>query len=139
MLGMYFFGDLILFGGVIGFLNAIAASFLVGYMYMFEKAGISGWKAFIPVYNTYILYKIAWNVKYFWITIALVVVILLSGHYKIELPNILSYIVLVIIQIMAKYKLAKVFGKGILFTLGLIVMEPICFLILGLDGSEYSR
>ena len=34
---------------------------------IFTKAGEKGWKSIIPVYNTYITYKIAWKPVFFWI------------------------------------------------------------------------
>ena len=34
---------------------------------IFTKAGEAGWKSIIPVLNTYVLFKIAWNIKMFWI------------------------------------------------------------------------
>ena len=46
---------------------------------VFEKAGESGWKALIPVYSEYILYRIAWDVKLFWILIGAAVVSSFAG------------------------------------------------------------
>ena len=37
---------------------------------MFQKAGEPAWKAWIPVYNLYILFKCCWNAKMFWIWLA---------------------------------------------------------------------
>ena len=46
-----------------------------GYYKMFQKAGISGWKAFVPVYNSYLRYKMAWNTKFFWLDLVLSIII----------------------------------------------------------------
>ena len=43
----------------------------IGYSKMYRKAGVAGWKAFIPVYNTYNNYKISWNGKMFFLSAAL--------------------------------------------------------------------
>ena len=43
-----------------------------------------------------------------------------------------------VIQIITSVKLAKVFGKEIGFTLGLIFLGPIFQLILAFDSSEYQ-
>ena len=42
----------------------IAILTIIGLWKVFEKAGEAGWKAIIPVYNAYILFKIA--EKSFW-------------------------------------------------------------------------
>ena len=61
-------------GGVLGGLFAFALT--VGIIYyilyiiagwkLFEKAGEQGWKALIPIYNSYIYYKIVGMKKWFW-------------------------------------------------------------------------
>ena len=33
----------------------------IGYCTMYRKAGVAGWKAFIPFYNTYNNYKLSWG------------------------------------------------------------------------------
>lgn len=40
---------------------------------IFNKYGEPGWKAIIPIYNTYIRYKATWNVKMFLVNIVLAV------------------------------------------------------------------
>ena len=34
---------------------------VVGAWRIFTKAGVSGWKSIIPIYSTYISYKISWK------------------------------------------------------------------------------
>ena len=52
----------LLFGPNDVFMNILEIIFyilvIIGQWKMFEKAGESGWKALIPIYNLYILYKI---------------------------------------------------------------------------------
>ena len=60
---------------------------------IFTKAGEPGWKSIIPLYNTYIQYKIAW------------------GNGWLFLLNIIP-IVNIVISIVFEVKLAKAFGKG---------------------------
>ena len=40
---------------------AMAVLMIVAMWRIFAKAGEAGWKAVIPFYNTYILYKITWG------------------------------------------------------------------------------
>ena len=44
---------------------------VIGQWRIFEKAGENGWKSLIPIYNVYILYKIIWDTRIFWIELAL--------------------------------------------------------------------
>ena len=39
--------------------------YVIGFWRMFVKAGEAGWKALIPVYNRYILFKTCWSQKAF--------------------------------------------------------------------------
>ena len=38
---------------------------ILAYWMIFKKAGEAGWKALIPVYSTYIEYKLTWSGKMF--------------------------------------------------------------------------
>ncbi len=85
---------------------------------IFTKAGESGWKSIIPVYNLYILCKIA------------------DGNgWKFLL--LLIPIVHVIYYIILMFRLAVSFGKGVLFTLGLLFLPNLFTLILGFGKSQY--
>ena len=70
--------------GIIGMLAAMGAAIfvcsLIWYVLqviarwkIFTKAGEKGWKAIIPVYNEFVMYKISWKTMFFWIMFALVV------------------------------------------------------------------
>ena len=71
----------ILAGGIVFLAVAFAAILIltvvrylltaIGHSKMYRKAGVAGWKAFIPVYNTYNNYKISWNGKMFFLSAAL--------------------------------------------------------------------
>lgn len=87
-------------------------------IFIFGKAGEPWWKALIPFYNTYISYKIATG----------------SGWLFV-----LAFIPCInfFVSIWFSYRLAKAFGYGFLFTLGLIFLNPIFSLILGFGSSRY--
>ncbi len=85
---------------------------------VFEKAGQPGWKALIPIYNAVIMFRIAnWSG---WLVILTM----------IPLVNI---VVMVIFNI----RLAKAFGRSVLFAIGLILVSPIFMLILAFDKSVF--
>ena len=85
---------------------------------IFEKADLAGWKAIIPIYNTYFLCKITWGNG--WIFLAFIV----------PLVNI-------VVAIMTMYKLAKVFGKGVGFCIGLIFLSVVFYPLLAFSDSQY--
>ena len=115
---------------------------------IFTKAGEKGWKSIIPVYNIYITYKIAWKPVFFWIFLIATAV---TGVCSALMPadasgaapvlTVLIYVALVVgvvMQVVCSHKLSKAFGHGVGFTLGLIFLNPIFLLILGLGGSQYQ-
>jgi hypothetical protein len=103
-------------GGFIGFVFLVIV--LVAYWKIFVKAGEAGWQAIIPIWSTIVLLKIVGR-PWWWLLLML-----------IPLVNI---IVLVIVM----NDLSKSFGHGLGFTLGLIFLSFIFFLILGFDSSTY--
>ncbi len=93
--------------------------FMIAAWNIFEKAGEAGWKAIIPIWNVYILFKITWGIGLLFLLM-------------------LIPIVGAIIALITSYKLAKVFGHGIGYTLGLIFFPWLFWLILGFGSSEYQ-
>lgn len=90
----------------------------VGEWFMFEKAGIEGWKSLIPIYSTYCLVKIA-----------------LGNGWKFLLYLIPLYNIYFVIKV--NYRLAKSYEKGGWFTVGLLIFGNLFHIILGLDDSHY--
>lgn len=128
---------LLLVMGVIWYIFLMAASWK-----MFQKAGEAGWKALIPVYNGYILYKISWKANIFWILAAATVLsqTLLSPSMAMPLALIgmLLNVVAIVIACIESFKLSKAFGHGVGFGLGLIFLNPVFMMILGYGKSEYQ-
>lgn len=110
---------------------------------IFTKAGEAGWKSIIPVLNTYVVFKIAWNVKMFWIMFGTLIAGSICTAIAGEDGGVLTIIGAVfslascVLGIITVHKLSKSFGHGIGFTLGLLFLSPIFTLILGLGSSEY--
>ena len=84
---------------------------------IFKKAGKEGWKALIPIYNTYTLLQIL-NMEPMLCLLTLV-------------P--LAYFMLGIV------KLAKSFGKSTGFAIGLILLGPIFEMILAFGDAKYKQ
>ena len=92
---------------------------IIAYWKVFVKAGQPGWKSLIPIYNIYILYKIAWGSgwKFLWMLVPLV--------------NI-------VVTVIMSLKLARAFGKGTGFGVGLVLLQSIFMMILAFGDAQYT-
>ncbi len=150
-------------GGIIGgifatlgiFAFVIAAAWyilqVIAYWKIFTKAGKPGWHSIIPLLNTWDEIDLSWNRKIAWVWLALTVVTSIfssinqnaqngegtASGFMVTLAGILGIIVLVI-TIIGTYKLAKAFGKGFGFFIGLLLLNPIFKLILGFGNAQYQ-
>jgi hypothetical protein len=86
---------------------------------IFTKAGQPGWACLIPFYNIYVLCKIVGRPGW-WLILML-----------IPFVNVIIGIILCI-------DLAKSFGKGVGFGLGLIFLSFIFYPILGFGSAQYQ-
>ena len=114
----------------------------IGYSKMYRKAGEAGWKAFIPVYNTYNNYKISWTGKMFFLSAALnilVTVLSNSAMLAAQLAVIAAGIALIVVIFKQNIKMAKLFGKGAGTGIALIFFPGITSLILGLGKAEFQK
>lgn len=119
---------------VIGVLSIVAC------WKLFEKAGEPGWKSIIPLYNSYILYKICWKPMMFWIVLACSAVNCAAAAITNDPNNwigIIALLVVAVITIMQLVMLSKAYGHGGGFAVGLVFLNTIFMLILGLGNSQY--
>ena len=98
---------------------AILLLVIVGGWKMFAKAGQPGWGILIPFYNIYLMCKIAgrpgwWVILFFIPVISIVFAIILS------------------------IDVAKSFGKGVGFGVGIALLGVIFIPILGFGSAEYQ-
>ena len=137
----------LLFGGIIYVLVLLVWLILlvIARWMVFAKAGEPGWKSLIPIYNTYTSYKIAWTSDMFWLS--LIFSFLSSflrsmggdGFSIMAMLGGICSIVTVVITFMYCLNLAKSFGKGLLFGIGLWLFEPVFMMILGLGSARYQE
>jgi hypothetical protein len=97
---------------------AIFAFVIAGWWKAFEKAGQPGWAAIVPIYNVYILTKIAkkpgiWVLLMFIPIVGIVIIFLMS------------------------IEVARQFGKGSGFGIGLALLGFIFWPILGFGDAKY--
>lgn len=107
------FGTMNMFAGLIGLISVIAL------WKIFTKAGEDGWKAIIPFYNVYVLTKLVTGNGLLFLVLLIPIVNIFFGFYLY-------------------HKLAQSFGKGIGFTIGLILLNPVFMLILAFGDAQYE-
>jgi len=107
--------------GMIGLLIYLAIIVLViaGMWKMFTKAGQPGWAAIIPILNLYFICKIAGRPGW-WLILMFIPIVSL------------------VIAIIVMLDLAKSFGKGVGFAIGLILLGFIFIPILGFGSAQYQ-
>lgn len=92
---------------------------IAGMWKTFDKAGQPGWAAIIPIYNMFVMLKVAGKPMW-WFLLLL-----------IPLLNIIFWFITYL-------GIARNFGKGVGFTLGLFFLSPIFFMILGFGDAQYQ-
>ena len=94
--------------------------FLVAVMWkVFTKAGQPGWASLIPIYNTYIMIKMAGKPGW-WLLLLLIPIVNL------------------VIAIMIVLAIAERFGKGVGFGIGLLLLGIIFWPILAFGDAQYQ-
>ena len=113
---------------------------VIAYWKIFTKAGQPGWKSIIPIYNQYIEFRIAWKIPYmYWIWLACLVAGAMLGSINgwVAYIGTIASLASTIIGVISLIKLAKAFGHGVGFAIGLIFLGPIFMMILGFGSSQY--
>ncbi len=136
----------------VGFIFGIAFYVLlvIAIWKMFNKFGEPGYKALIPIYNFYIVYKYTWKGCYFWVFLAACFFMGITdpspvGSTTLQSPEYAAtsflsavfFIAAGVIDIISSYKLSKAFGHGVGYFIGLVFLPNIFYLILGFGKSEY--
>jgi hypothetical protein len=86
---------------------------------VFSKAGQPGWAAIIPIFNVYVMCKVAGRPGW-WLLL-----------FLIPFVNL-------VIAIIVTIDIAKRFGKGVGFAIGMILVPFIFWPILGFGSAQYQ-
>jgi len=97
---------------------AIIIAVIAGWWMLFQKAGEAGWKSIIPIWNLLIILKIVGR-EWWWIILFLIPIVGL------------------VIWIIVSLDLAKSFGRGTGFGIGLAFLSFIFAPILGFGSDTY--
>ena len=101
------------------FYLAIIVAVIAGWWKIFTKAGEAGWKSIIPIYNFIVILKIVGR-DWWWVILMLI--------------PIVNFIILIIVSL----DLAKSFGRGTGFGIGLAFLSFIFAPILGFGSETYK-
>ena len=106
---------------------------------IFKKAGKSPWLSLIPIYGDYVYYGFVMDMPWLGL-ITWIVPFLVGKNNIISVNSIIGIILLLlvfIIRIFGEYYLAKRFGEGVGFALGLIFIPYIFYPLLAFGTSKY--
>lgn len=93
--------------------------FLAGMWKTFSKAGKPGWACLVPIYNIVVMLQIAGR-PVWWLLLMFIPIV----------GIVVSFIVMI--------DIAKAFGKGVGFGLGLAFLGMVFFPILGFGSAEHQ-
>ena len=106
--------------GAMGLVWLVIAVVMIAALWkIFVKAGEPGWAAIIPIYNAIVILKIVGRPMW-WIIL-----------FLIPFVNLIMFFIVA-------FDLAKVFGKGAGFALGMIFLGPIFYPILAWSDAKYK-
>jgi hypothetical protein len=112
-------GGLAIFGGLFMLVwLAVVVLMIAALWKTFAKAGEPGWAGIVPIYNLVVLMKIVGRPTWWFIL------------FFVPLVNI-------VVIFLVYMDLAKSFGKGTGFALGLLFLAPIFWMILGFGSARY--
>jgi hypothetical protein len=104
----------------------LALIFLAAGWRIFTKAGHPGWAVLIPVYNLYVYTQVAKRPGW-WLLL-----------YFAGLIPVVGSIGVIVVGLLDSLRIAKLFGKGSGFGIGLFLVSPIFLLILGFGSADYA-
>lgn len=150
-----------IFSGFLAFFAIIWVITIIGNWKLFEKAGEKGWKSLIPIYSTYIKFRMLHITNWFWYviiaTVLASVLMSLEGFKPYEMTDeqllhydylahptvIVAYVFSGVTEFIAAILMArnggKAFKKSLPFTLGLFFFPAIFWLVLGFNSDKYSE
>lgn len=105
--------------GILAFWLAFIVAMIASGWKIFTKAKLPGWGILVPIYNVYLQFKLAGHPNWAW---------------WLLLPPVAA-----ILLIVANFKIAKKFGKGTGFALGLWFLPIIFYPILAWGDAQYQE
>lgn len=102
------------------------------YWKVFEKAGKPGWAGIVPVYQFYVLVEIIGRpIWWFWVIVGCYIAMF------IPILNFIAWIPVFVMMLLIALDVARCFGKGNGFGIGLWLLGIIFYPILGFGEARY--
>lgn len=114
---------------------ALAIFILVAKYRVFVKAGEEGWKSIIPFYNIWTECKIV-GLSTNWVYVYIVYIV--AKNFNIGIITFIPAVLSLYFFIIKGISLAKSFGKGVGFGVGLTFLAIIFLPILAFGGAQYE-
>lgn len=148
-------------GGMMSVAMIVSLAFtvlmIIAHWKMFTKAGEKGWKSLIPFYCDFVLFRLVWDTKNYWVylvsmLIGTILIPLGSGitvasngqvavtgaaNPVLAVIGFAALVVTLVWSIRCSLKTAHAYGKGTGFGVGLILLPNIFTLILAFGSAEY--
>lgn len=112
------------------FYLVVVIAIVAGCWKVFTKAGRPGWAAIVPFYNFYVLLEIAGRPGW-WL------VFYVLAFFVFFIPPV-SGLILLVVGIIVGIDVARKFGKGTGFGIGLGILPYVFYPILGWGGAQYQ-
>ena len=96
-----------------------AVVMIAAFWRVFTKAGEPGWACLIPIYNVIVMLKIVGR-PWWWLVLMFI--------------PFVNFVIAIVVAI----DMARSFGKGVGFGIGLILLTPIFYMILGFGDARYQ-
>ena len=123
----YLMAFLTAYAGFIALIVIVALLFqCIARMFLFKKAGVPGWKAWIPFYSDYTLFKLTSGIGWLFLVPLLGMCIPLVGP-----------IVVILARVFLAAAVVYAYGSGWPFAVLYFVVPPVAELILGVNKSPY--
>ena len=117
--------------------------------FLFTKAGEKGWKALIPFYSDYVLYKLVWSGKIYLVLMigfgAAFVTGFTFGLISAGFGGFLAFVMSIVVasayalaSLILQFKVARAFGQSNYFALGLYLLNPAFVAILAFGDCKYN-
>lgn len=121
---------------------------LVANWLILDKAGDKGWKALIPFYGKYTLFKLVWDKNLYWFSLIFNILMYAAMFYAgypgatLHLPILIAlllvlYAVYTAFYVFLQIHLAKAFGRTNGFAVGLIFLHNVFICILAFGNAKY--
>lgn len=115
---------------------------------IFEKTGEPGWKALIPFYGPYTLFKKVWDKNVYWFYLAFSILFYVTFWMMTRPENQgqlliwgilcgLTYVIMFVLYVIYQLHLSSSFNHNSKFALGLIFVHMVFICILGFGRAQY--